>query len=383
KKGGANKSLITGEAGRLNMNSVSVSIKAELDARGKFNLYSRLDTESDFHPEGSCDIQDAFTSSWFGIVCTFSSSRNEHFFFDNFVVGVLNDDEPGGNEPGGNEFEALPREVIINEILFDAPTGGNEYVELYNRSDKVLDLRYLSITSRKPSDGSFNTVYPLSAEPLLLQPQEYVVVTKNRELVCQFFNCREESFFTEPSSMPPLSDESGCAVILNNRTNEMVDQFYYSASMHSKGTKKDGVALERIHYDLPTDEAGSWASATSQSGYGTPGYVNSQYSESTGIISPDKNSVTIEYPALGDDRYGIRYSLDQSGYNGRLFIYDASGRKVSTILDNDVLGRQGIIYWNGQGVSGRKLSPGIYIVYLEVFDMSGVGYKFKTPVVVR
>ncbi|MDR1526979.1 MAG: lamin tail domain-containing protein [Dysgonamonadaceae bacterium] len=653
KKGSNNKTLITGEKKRLDGASVSISIKAELDATGKFNLYSRLDTESDFNLEGSCNIQDVITSNWFGIVCAFTSTRNEHFFFDNFTVQVLDDNGTGGGDPGvdpnsgtdfpregdivfseimanpgtgsdnpeyvelynttgktfqlkdglfyygdkayalpekiiaphsyfvlcktttidwfsginvngvasfptlantgkllmfgntqneiiawfeysdamyrdnakkssggwslecidlsnrsntaenwsastdasggtpgtinsiqaenpdvippvihsislleenkmgivfskpmnrsllldpqsysiaetgyeithleanspqateltiqlnrfppqgelielslsgvkdrsgngligstsvaiGNAFEALSQDVIINEILFNEPTGGNEYVELYNRSDKVLDLRYLSITSRKPSDGSFNTIYPLTALPLFLHPQEYVVVTKDRNLVCQFFICRDESFFIEPASMPSLANTSGCAVILNNITNEIVDQFYYNESMHSKGVSdKKGVALERIHYNLPADDANSWASATNQSGFGTPGYINSQYAEQTGITNPDNTFITIEYPALGNDLYGIRYSLDKSGYNARLFIYDAAGRKASTILNNELLGRQGVIYWNGQGVSGGKLPSGIYIVYLEVFDMYGIGHKYKTPVLVR
>jgi len=382
KKGSNNSTLIAGEKQRLNLSSVAVNIKATLDTDGKFNLYSRLETESDFVLEGSCSLSDIPVSNWFGLVCVFTSTRSTHFFFDNFVVQDLGEEDLDIEDPKPE----LPQtgDVIINEILFNPPTGGNEYVELYNRSDKAFDLRYLSITSRRPSDGSFNTIYPLSAVPVFLNPGEYVVVTKNRNLVCEFFDCRDESLFAEPTSMPSLANTSGCAVILNNVTNEIVDQFYYSETMHSKGipsSARKGVALERIHPNLPADEATSWASATSQSGYGTPGYINSQYS--TGIENPDNNFIAIEYPALGDDRYGIRYQLDKSDYNGRLFIYDAVGRKVNTVINNKLFGSQGVIYWNGQGSSGGKLQPGIYIVYLEVFDMSGIVRKFKAPVVVR
>ncbi|GHS99662.1 hypothetical protein FACS189421_10530 [Bacteroidia bacterium] len=651
-KGSNNKTLIAGEKKRLDLSSVALNVKATLDDTGKFSLYSRLDGESAFTLEGSCDLPNIPVSNWFGVVCTFTSSRNKHFFFDDFVVKPLDGEDPGtdpgtdpdpvydfpqegdivfseimanpgtgsenpeyvelynttgktfqlkdclyfygdksyalpektiaphsyfvlcktastawfgdnvnangvasfptlansgkllmlgntqngliswfeysdtmysdntkkaggwsleaidlsnvsntagnwsastdasGGTPGkqnsiqaanpdvthpvilstalldgnkmgitfskpmnrnlllatesyaitdthyritgleagypqattvtvqlnqfppqgelielslsgvkdrsgnglegdhsvfiGNAFEAGPSDVIINEILFNPPTGGNEYVELYNRSDKVLDLRYLSITSRKPSDGSFNKAYPLTTLPLFLYPQEYVVVTKDRNLVCGFFTCHEESFFTEPQAMPSLANTSGCAVILNNITNEIVDQFYYNESMHSKGiSTKKGVSLERIRFDVPADEPTNWASASGISGNGTPGYVNSQHSEGVGIENPSKNSITIEYPAWGDDSYGIRYQLDKPGYNCRLFIYDAIGRRMNTVANNELLGSQGVIYWNGQGNSGRKLTAGIYIVYLEVFDMSGNVHKFKTPVVVR
>jgi hypothetical protein len=282
----------------------------------------------------------------------------------------------------GNAYEAAPSDIVINEILFNPPTGGNEYVELYNRSDKVIDLRYLSITSRKPSDGSFNTAYPLTSLPLFLNPEEYVVITKNQDLVCQFFNCRSESFFTEPANMPSLANAGGCAVILNNITNEIVDEFYYSESMHSKGiTNKKGVALERVNAEIPTAEASNWLSATSQSGYGTPGYENSQHS--TGAVVIDRNSITVEYPATDNGEYGIRYQLDKPGYNYRLFIYDSSGRIVHTIANNEIAGSNGVIYWNGKGDSHRKLTTGIYIIYMEIFDALGNVHKFKTPVVVK
>jgi hypothetical protein len=284
----------------------------------------------------------------------------------------------------GNGFEADSTDLIINEILFNPPTGGNEYVELYNRSNKALDLRYLSITSRKPSDGSFNTAYPLTNLPLFLEPGEYVVVTKNQDLVRQFFTCPDDAFFTEPSSMPSLANTNGCAVILNNVSNTVVDQLYYNESMHSKGiTNKKGVALERIRFDLPAAEASNWASATTQSGYGTPGYLNSQHLTGIEPVRINPNSMVIVYPTLENEQYGIRYQLDQPGYNCRLFIYDSVGRLVNTVANNELLGSQGVIHWNGKGNSARKLTSGIYIVYLEVFNMSGVVHKFKTPVVVK
>ena len=285
----------------------------------------------------------------------------------------------------GNAFEAQESDVVINEILFNPPVGGNEYVELYNRSDKILDLRYLSITSRRPADGSFNRIYPLTLKPLFLYPGQYAVITKQQDLVCGFFSCRSESLFLEPESMPTLANTSGCAVILNNITNEIVDQFYYNESMHSKGlSSKKGVALEKIDFDVPSSDADNWASATTQSGYGTPGYQNSQYVRSTtGIDLKDDLSIRIEYPSENNENYGIQYRLDKAGYHCRLFVYDPAGRMVDTLANNELLEKQGVFYWNGKGHAHRKLSAGIYIVYMEVFDTTGNVHSFKTPVIIK
>jgi hypothetical protein len=281
----------------------------------------------------------------------------------------------------GSAYEAESSDVIVNEILFNPPTGGNEYVEIYNRSNKILDLRFLSITSRRPSDGSFNRAYPLTTLPLFLYPKEYVVITRSQELVCNFFNCNDEAFFVEPEGMPSLANTGGCAVILNNITNEIVDEFYYQETMHSKGiSNRKGVALERISFGKPTNENSNWASATDQSRYGTPGYLNSQHLDDVAIenINSNENKISIEYPFLNNENYGINYQLDKAGYNCRILIYDTVGRIVDTIVNNEILGSQGIIYWNGS-----RLSSGIYIVYMEVFDTFGNLHQFKTPIVLK
>jgi len=282
----------------------------------------------------------------------------------------------------GNAAEADSADVIINEILFNPPTDGADYVELYNISEKILDLRYLSITSRKPSDGSFNAVYSLTQLPLFLSPQQYIVVSIARESVCAFFDCREESQFAEPTAMPSLANESGCAVILNNRNMQIIDQLYYTEGMHAKGlSDKKGVALERIRWNQPTQDATNWTSATSQSGYGTPGYVNSQ--NMSGKQPEAGVEVEIDYSQASIGRYQIRYRVEQSGYNSRMFIFDAWGKKQKTLLLNAILGPEGVVEWDGKDESGKTLAAGIYVVYTEAFNMEGRVVSCKTPVVCR
>jgi hypothetical protein len=154
--------------------------------------------------------------------------------------------------------------------------------------------------------------------------------------------------------------------------------------MHAKGiTNKKGIALERVSFEIPTNEDGNWLSASGQSGYGTPGYENSQNSMNSDPEIFNRNSITVEYPSTDNGEYGIRYQLDKSGYNCRLLIYDSSGRTIGTIAGNEILGSHGVIYWNGKGDSNRKLLPGIYVIYLEIFDVQGNVHTFKTPVVVK
>ncbi|GHT48875.1 hypothetical protein AGMMS49982_01060 [Bacteroidia bacterium] len=101
---------------------------------------------------------------------------------------------------------------------------------------------------------------------------------------------------------------------------------------------------------------------------------------STGITPVNKpDALWVEYPSGGNEQYGIHYQLDRAGYSARLFIYDMMGRRVETVLNNEVLGSRGVIYRNLSG----NLNHGVYIAYLEVFDALGNVQQFKKPIVVK
>jgi len=282
----------------------------------------------------------------------------------------------------GSGYEASANDIVINEILFNPPTGGNEYVEIYNKSDKAFDLRFLSITSRKPSDGSFNKLYELASTPLLLQPQEYLVITKSQDLVCTFFECRPTSAFVELSVMPSLANTSGVAVLINNQTNEIIDEFAYNEKMHDAGiSNKKGISLERVNFNLPTDDPANWHSASTTSGFGTPGYQNSQYNSNplTGI----EEGIAVTYPEISSNNYTIHYRFNSSGYRCRAYVYDTMGRMVTIIANNELLGSEGDLVWNGKGSSGQTLTAGIYLIYMEVYDTNGIVKTYKKQTVVK
>jgi len=377
-KGGEDEFLIEGRDKRLDKSTFTVTVKVVFDDDGQFQLYSRLSDELDFSLEGSCTIstENLPEAQWFGFVCTFSGANNKKYHFDNIIVKNSDEEEP---EPPA--LENLPEvgDLIINEILYDPPTGGEEYVELYNRSDKTVDLRYVSITTRKPSDGSLNKAYSLAGREFLLPAHEYVFVTKDQSGVCSYFQCYEESLCAEPENMASLTNTGACIVIFNNQTNDIIDQVNYLPAFHSIGSKdQKGVSLERISPDAPSDEASNWTSATSASGGGTPGYVNSQLS-GIGTADLSENKVYIEYPNPLNSSYLIHYTLDRSAFNCRIFVFDSLGRKVDTIAENDIVGSSGSIEWK----TVNRLSAGLYIIYMEVFSPDGQVQIFKVPAVVR
>ena len=74
-----------------------------------------------------------------------------------------------------------------------------------------------------------------------------------------------------------MPNDKGCVVLLDRQGN-IIDECPYTKYMHHcLISDREGIALEKIHPDLPSAEANSWLSAAADASYGTPGRINSQY----------------------------------------------------------------------------------------------------------
>ncbi len=79
------------------------------------------------------------------------------------------------------------------------------------------------------------------------------------------------------NSLPSFPDDKGFVLLLNQQ-GDIADEVNYSADWHFKLIDNtEGVSLERIDPDGPSQNALNWHSAASTAGYGTPGYKNSQF----------------------------------------------------------------------------------------------------------
>jgi len=165
---------------------------------------------------------------------------------------------------------------------------------------------------------------------------------------------------------------------------EIIDELYYNEDMHSPFLRDpEGVSLERISFSDPTNMDGNWKSASSMSGYGTPGYKNSQACNDS-LLSPQ---IIIEPEAFSpnydgyNDQLLIHYQMNQKNYSATIKLFDTYGRYVLTLLNNEMPGMKGTIKWNGEDETGQLQKPGIYIIIAEIISDKGTVHRFKDAVV--
>ena len=276
-----------------------------------------------------------------------------------------------------------PSEFIINELLPNPFAGGSEYIELYNRSDRSLPLSGLSVAVRK-ADGTLNTRYPLSSVASMIEPDGYVLLTKNKSGVTDFYTILSPLSLFEIPKLPILANTSSTLVLFRTKDETVIDEVSYSSKWHASSIKdQKGVALERIDPEAETQSAANWTSASATAGYGTPGYQNSQ----SKIPNPDEpdQPTGVEAPEWvpGSNHYSITYYLDQPGYNCRAFVFNTAGQRVAEIANHELLGLSGQLTWDGSSSAGRKLPTGVYIFYAEVYHSGGTVKRYKQVFLIR
>jgi len=273
-------------------------------------------------------------------------------------------------------------DIVINEILFNPKPTSNDYVELYNRSNKILDLKNSSIANRNTA-GAISSISQLSTESYLFFPGDFIVITESKALVLVDYVANNPDAFMELTSMPSFSDDKGNVVLLNEQGN-ITDEVSYDDSWHFKLiSNEEGVSLERIDYNESSQRAENWHSAATSVGYGTPTYKNSQYRIDAGVQGEVKTEPAVFSPDNDgfDDFATINYNFPEPGYVTNITIFDAVGRPVKNLQRNALSGLKGYYRWDGLGDKNQKLPVGIYIVYTEIFNLQGKTKKFKNTIV--
>ena len=251
-----------------------------------------------------------------------------------------------------------PGDILISETLFNPVAGGSDYVEIYNNSGKEISTNRLYLASRD-NKLELTQVYPLSVSKRIFMPENYLALTKDTSGVFPWFEIKCRECFLQMEKFPSYNNDLDYVVVLDENM-QVIDELFYSEKMHHLLLSEEkGISLERISFTLNTNHLKNWHSASTYSGYGTPGYQNSQF-EIEDIQNPkisfSPESFSPNFDGYNDE-YQINYELDKPGFVANISIFDSAGRFVIKLANNDILGTSGKIIWKAKTklVSGKTL----------------------------
>jgi hypothetical protein len=270
-------------------------------------------------------------------------------------------------------------EMIINEIMFNPLHEHFEYIELYNNSEKTIDIRNWMISFADTSAKNKT----ITSDYFPVSPDNYVILVKNSSGFETGFKNKMGDKIVFMDDFPQLTDE-GSVVYLYNNYKQVIDAAIYSPDDHHLLLQNSqGVSLERISYQISGLDPDNWQSASSDAGYMTPAAINSQH-----INTDPENIINIE-PAVitpdadgTDDEITISYKLAGPGYMGRILIFDVSGNLKHTIMNGGILGTEGNFVFNGKNETGQILETGYYILFFDAFKKDCKRFTVKKAFVV-
>jgi hypothetical protein len=277
----------------------------------------------------------------------------------------------------GISSAAESSDVIINEIMMHPDEGHAEFIELYNRSNKIIELSEFTLTLNDVSSGEIKKSISFTDTPFMLLPSQYAVITDDAKSVTQNAYNKCPGVFLEIHGMFDLPDEEGL-IVLNGADKLIIDECYYHKSMHESLFKDpEGISLERVNPDLPATPE-NWHSSSSTNGYATPGYKNSQSDLSKNswsvsvmpeVFSPDGDGF--------DEMVAIQLALNDPGWFCTIGIFNMQGHKVKSLAVNALLGTNETLFWNGLNEDGQPSAIGLYLLYGEMFTAKGKNKNFR------
>jgi len=276
-------------------------------------------------------------------------------------------------------------DIVINEILSNPAKDGERFIELYNRSNKILDYKDIILTSYDTLSKELNDAVVISENGFLSFPGDYLVLTLDPSDIKKRYFTPNPDGFIKLAKMPSFGNDEGIVVIAKKSDESVVDMVKYSKGMQfALLNATDGVSLERISPLRPSGDKDNWHSAGSGCGFATPGYRNSQYidpGETGNIISVSPEIFTPDNDGQ-KDVVTLQIHPENPGFIGSISIFDSKGRLVRQLIKNQLLSDLDSFSWDGTDDNGRKASIGIYVIYFELLNPDGKVRHFKKAVVI-
>jgi hypothetical protein len=283
------------------------------------------------------------------------------------VMDCMNDIFDSKSHVIGLPLIPEPGEILFSEVMFQPHDGHPEFIEVYNASDKIIDAGNLYLQY-----GTSDMVR-LTNQSFLLFPGDYLLLCKNKTKCSNSYMIPSNNIL-EMSQFPVLNNSEGVIVIKNSENTEM-DKFHYSEDLHHQSLNNvDGVSLERVSFDIPTQQPGNWQSAASIVDYCTPGVQNSKYLAGFQNVN---EQFKIEPEVFTPDNDGekdilkIGYQLPEGEYTLNLSVYDPSGRLVRHLVRNEIIAPSGTLFWDGKNSEYSVVGTGIYVLFFEAVSSNG------------
>ncbi len=282
--------------------------------------------------------------------------------------------------PFGIPSHPGPKDLLINEVLTH-PFSGTEadFIELFNKSSHIIDLKDVKIGSNGDTIPQKAVVAVSSG--MQLMPGDLCALCKNKRQTTDQYYCPAWRQLVQCDSLPAYAASEG-VVFVTDIALRTIDRLQYTEDMHYPHlVSTEGVSLERLSTDRPTQDADNWYSASFTVGYATPGYANSQHLEEIAdaelgiypdVISPNNDGF--------NDYAEICLNFPTPENRVTINIFNNRGCLVNHLVNNELCGNDACFRWEGLDDNMCRLPSGIYVALIQYWNEQGKSRRMRKTI---
>ena len=291
---------------------------------------------------------------------------------------ISNGSTPGSSNSTIEITQTEERQIVINEIMLEPESDNSEFVEFFNTSEQFVEIANWNVED----DSKNNT--NLTRNTFTIAPESYFVVAADSSILLNYPELKEFDQLLIANKNLSLNNDDDLILLLDVFDN-VIDSVHYNSAWHNQRviTTKNK-SLERINPFIDANDNNNWSTSVAKEG-ATPGKANSIYIEN----QSSNNTISVTPNPFSPDGDGyedftiINYKLPREVSSLQIKVFDSKGRKVRTINENNLFGKEGSIIFDGYNDDGQPLKIGIYILFIEALNSStGIVDTFKEVVVV-
>jgi len=266
-------------------------------------------------------------------------------------------------------LRSIASPVVLSEIAF-RNTGSGEWIEIWAR-EPVEDIGVLTVADAVSSPRPIDRGSARGA----LSAGSYLIVAQDPAAVRSRYGLPDSVVVGVIGGWPSLNDgaEPGNAadlVLLALADGVPVDAMTYTGEATVRGG-----SLERLSFDLPSGDPGSWSECVDPDG-ATPGRANSLHAP--GGISPGGRALLVAGTRVlsvhARESVPIVFRATEAARGRRLTVrvHDLLGRPVRTLTEGQRLATDAAFVWDGNDDAGVPAPAGLYVVQAEALPEDGV-----------
>lgn len=262
-----------------------------LNNSGSFDLSLFNDTNYDSIPQqnelvsqqsfNSLNVTDSIPATF--ITKNFAEGENNFIL----LLNISPDNDTTNNIAFTNivgvTVNEIRNDIVINEIMYAPASPEPEWIELFNRSDKIINLKNYKIAD------TVDTTKVIT-DTMNLNPKEFLVIAKDSS-VFSFYNIQSRVFI---KAFPTLNNTNDKIILLDS-LNRVIDSLQYFSNWGGS----NGKSLERIDVNISSTDSTNWKTSISRYN-ATPGTFNSVTKKDFDLFVSDI-LFQPKYPLNGDN----------------------------------------------------------------------------------